>query len=113
MPILKSMAETMDASSPQYYGLWREFESPAMQQHLRDMGIIFFDLARAPLTADSRNFIDPVHPNERGVLEGLVQLLDDPKFRAVFSRIDADGLREDLKNARNSGAYHDIYHGNF
>lgn len=97
-----------------YAGVWREFESDATRQTLRDLGIAFFDTMRDPVDEDERNFVDPAHPNEGGDLALLLHLLvQEPTFREIFPRIDIDRLRRQLDEARTNGSLFSIYQNQF
>ena len=104
-------------SDPQYHpyaGVWREFESDATRQMLKDLGIAFFDTMHDPVTEDERNFVDPAHPNEGGDLAILLHLLaQEPPFRALLPRIDVASLRQQLDGARANGSLFSIYQNQF
>jgi hypothetical protein len=114
-PILKSAVDYLDfePSYHSYAGVWREFEGAEMHERFRQLGVHFFDLSRDAVSEDARNFVDPAHPSERGVLGALVHLLDDANFRSVFPRLDADRLRNEYANARKDDVSFDIYRDRF
>lgn len=112
-PFLKSSVDAMDGDDPAKYGVWRDFEKAETGERSRGIGVSFFDLARTPLTADSRNFIDPSHPNEAGMLGSLLILMENPEFREIFREIDVDGLRNDYRSAMARSEFTDIYHDAF
>jgi hypothetical protein len=95
------------------FGIWREFETPAARASIEELGIVFFDLARDPVTEDPRNFLDPAHPSEGGMLGALVHLSGDPRFRSIFPDLDAEGLRHDYADALARGDLVDVYHVRF
>ena len=113
LPLLGSAVDYLDHDRVETSGVWQDFESEDVRRRIREIGVPFFDLARLPLTADHRFFIDPSHPNEAGTLGGLVSLFDNPQFRAIFSRLDAADLRRDYDNAVAEGNLTAIYHGHF
>jgi hypothetical protein len=112
LPILKAAVDFLDTDLTywSYAGMWREFESERSRKLFKDMNIVFFDLARDAVTADSRNFIDPAHPSEAGTLGALVHLGRDSRFRDTFPLLDLPGLEADYERAMATDEFVDIYH---
>jgi hypothetical protein len=75
---------------------WRDFKSDAMKSRFQKLGVHFFDLTRSAVTEDTTNFYDSYHANEVGMLRSIIYLSGNPDFRAIFPRLDIDGLRSDL-----------------
>jgi hypothetical protein len=111
-PILKTATDFMDTDQSywQYAGLWRELGSDATAERFSRLGIRFFDMSRDPLNADPRNFFDPAHPTERGVLRTIIDLLDRQDFRELFPQVDKVALEDDLQKNLKSGELFDLYH---
>jgi len=112
-PFLKTSVDVMDGDDPAKYGVWRDFEKAETRERFRSIGVPFFDLARTALTADSRNFIDPSHPNEAGMLGSLLILAENEAFRTIFRELDVDGLRNDYRSAMTRNEFTDIYRDEF
>ena len=109
--MLKAVTDYLD-NDPSYHtqaGTWRAFESARMTATFDKVGIAFFDLSRIPESADSRNFIDPAHMTESGTLAGIVHLLDQQRFRAIFPALDKNRLRRDLEQAMERGEFLHVY----
>jgi len=109
-PILKSVTDFLDTDQAYWHdaGLWRELRSDATTRRLADLGIKFFDMSRAPLSADPGNFFDPVHPSERGILRTIIALLDHKDFKDLFPLVDKRALEADLDLS--PGEPFDLYH---
>jgi hypothetical protein len=110
-PMLKSVVDYLD-HEPSYRaraGAWREFQNARMLERFEKLGIAFFDLSRIAENGDPRNFIDPAHTTESGTLAGIVHLLDEPRFAALFPALDEEGLRRDLREAIERGEFLHIY----
>jgi hypothetical protein len=109
-PIFKSATDFMDTDQAYrpYAGLWREMRSEVTANRLAGLGIRFFDMSRDPLAADPRNFFDPAHPSERGILKTFITLLDREDFKDLFPRIDRRALEADLDLS--PGEQFDLYH---
>jgi hypothetical protein len=90
------------------FGLWRELRSDETAKRFSDLDIRFYDMSRDPAAADPFNFFDPVHPSERGMLNTIISLLDQPGFRALFPRIDRAALQADV--SMSPGQQFDLYH---
>ena len=84
-----------------------------MSNKFRELGIPFFDLCCGPISADSRNFIDAVHPGERATLEMLIQLFEGAQFRSFFPAIDLEKLKRDYADAEQKGEFFHVYHNQF
>ena len=110
LPILKTATDFLDTdqSYSPYAGLWRELRSDATAKRFSDLGIKFFDMSRDPAAADPKNFFDPAHPSERGILKTFIGLLDREDFRELFPKIDKSALKADL--ALSPGEQFDLYH---
>jgi len=113
-PLLKATVDYLD-NNPTYNGggAWREFESESTRQRFRDFGIRFFDASHDAVTADSLNFLDPLHPTERGTLGMLIHLLETPEFRSLLPDIDIGALRKKNEEAIAAGVTYDIYRSEF
>jgi hypothetical protein len=111
-PILKVATDFMDTDKSYwlYAGLWRELRNEATAERFAGLGILFFDMSRAPLNADPNNFFDPAHPTERGVLRTIIDLLDHKEFQELFPQIDKAALEDDLQKNLTSGGRFDLYH---
>jgi hypothetical protein len=111
LPILSTVVDFLDHDKAYwaYSGVWREFASERIQNEIRSYGISFFDLSRSAVTKESRNFIDPAHPNERGMLGGIVELLDNPEFVSIVPRMDPEILREEHGESVRSQQFFDLY----
>jgi len=98
LPILKPAVDFLDYDKDFWYysGVWRDFKSDAMKSRFRDLGVHYFDLTGSPLGTDTANFYDSYHANEIGMLRSIIDLSDDPEFRAIFPELDRNGLRSDL-----------------
>jgi hypothetical protein len=95
-------------------GNWKLLEGGAMQERLAAMGINFFDLSHDPIAKEPRAFIDPAHPSEYGMAAAIYHAMtENPAFRAIFSRLDTDALRDALDHARQQGRFFDVYGAQF
>jgi hypothetical protein len=114
-PMLKTTVDYLDHNSDSYYdrGAWRDFESPQMRERLEQLGFIFFDMSRDPMTADSQLFIDAAHPTESGMSVAMTHLLDDSHFRALFPDISAERLRTEREAALQRGDKLEVYGNSF
>jgi hypothetical protein len=119
LPFIKGAVDILD-SGRDYQGflgsdtgVWRELLSPQMRETLRGMGIHFFDTTHNPIAADSRAFIDPAHPAERGDLATLIGLAEQPEFHALLPKLDLARLKSDYAEAVRTGSYFDVYHDKF
>jgi hypothetical protein len=119
LPYIRSAVDVLDSGRDykQYpasdAGVWREFESQRFRDSLRGMGIRLFDAAHDPVGADSRNFIDPAHPTESGMLGTLLHLARNPDFRSLFPKLDTDQLTKDYAKAQADGNFTEIYRDRF
>ena len=111
-PILKSSTDFLDndQSNWKFAGEWRELRSEATAEKFADLGIKFFDMSRDPLNKDPINFIDPVHPTERGTLFTMISLLEHQKFRELLPEIDKSALEDDARKSLRTGEKFDLYH---
>ncbi len=109
-PFFKSATDFLDTDQAYwpYSGLWRELRSEATAKRFNDLGIRFFDMSRAPSNADPKNFFDPAHPSERGILRTITNLMDRKDFRELFPRIEKQRLESDL--TLSPGQRFDLYH---
>jgi len=114
-PILKATVDFLDHDPfyRDYAGAWRQFESASTRLRFRDFGIKLFDASHDAVTADRDNFLDPLHPTERGMLGVLIHLLDDPEFHSMLPDIDEAALRRKYQEANSAGETFDVYHAEF
>jgi len=115
LPILGTVVDFMEHDKDywDYAGVWREFAGEKVQNEIRSYGISFFDLSRSSVTQDSRNFIDPAHPNESGMLGAFVELLDNPEFASIFPKINPETLRAEHAEFVRNQQYFDLYRRRF
>lgn len=119
LPIIKEAVDVLDAGKPynQWAGpdaaIWKAFMSDDTRALFRKLGIHFFDMTHNSATSDRIAFIDPAHPGERVVLGALVSIVDDPDFRSVFPKIDAESLRQAYAEAQAKGETFDVFHTRF
>jgi hypothetical protein len=111
-PILKAVSDFLDTDAAYYpyAGIWREFQSEPIHRFFANLGILFFDLSRDPVASDSRNFIDPAHPGESGMLGAIIGLTNRRAFSELFPLINVELLRSDLARATARGTFLDVYH---
>jgi hypothetical protein len=110
-PIFKASVDFLDKDSSYHAsaGIWREFQSNEMTERFRDLGIVFFDLSRSPMTSDGQYFTDAAHPTEAGMSVAMSELLNDERFHAIFPKIDGERLRRDRERAADAGDPFEIY----
>jgi hypothetical protein len=88
------------------YQAWRQFDSSRTKEWIRSQGVIYFDFTRLEdFVGKADEFADPFHPSEPAYIRMLLTMLDDPKFRALFPRVDPGSLSERLKQATRLEAY--------
>lgn len=111
-PFAKAATDFLDTNQSywRYAGLWRELRSETTARRLASLGIKFFDMSRDPLNRDNRNFFDPAHPSERGMLRTIIHLLDRQGFRELFPQINKSALESDLQASLSSNDTFDLYH---
>jgi hypothetical protein len=115
LPYYKATVDRLDDDETLWAktGVWREFESQAMQQRFRDLGIVFFDLARSAMSSNGIYFTDAAHPTETGMSVVISELVKDERFRQLFPLIDARKLQQDRDQALNRGDPFEVYGNNF
>jgi hypothetical protein len=114
-PILASVVDFLDHDKGywDYSGIWREFQSAKIQREIANDGMRFFDLARAAVTTDGRNFIDPAHATESGDLAAIIEIMERPEFVELFPRLDRAGLRADYARSIQLQQYVNVYGNRF
>jgi|GEM_PF-1793724 hypothetical protein len=113
LPYVKAGVDYLDNNQlyHPYSGVWREFESSAVRDKFRQLGISFFDLSRAPLSHNNNNFVDAYHPSEIGMLRSLESLLLQPQFKAIFPAIDPEAISKKIKEAEQNKERFYVYGG--
>lgn len=96
------------------HGNWKLLQSSEMQDRLKAMGINFFDFTNDPVAKEPRAFIDPAHPSEYAIGTAIYDAMNENSaFRALFSRLDTDALRDALDDARERNRFFDVYGAEF
>lgn len=102
-----------DVQYRHYAGVWRQFESDAMRHKFEELGIPYFDLCCISLSAKKEEFIDAVHIGERGMIEVLLTLAQDQRFRTLFPALEVDRLKADLDTAQKGNNIFNVYGNRF
>ncbi|KQZ01899.1 hypothetical protein ASD45_14340 [Pseudolabrys sp. Root1462] len=115
LPYLKASVEFLnnDPGYRPYAGLWREFESEAMSRKFEQLGIPFFDLCCVSFNDEASEFVDAIHVGERGMIQVLLTLAEDQRFRALFPDLEVERLKSDLDAARKSNNIFHVYGNRF
>lgn len=89
---------------------WRLLRSADMRQHLKAMGINYFDLTHDPIASEAQAFVDPAHPSEYGTGVALLDAMNgDPEFRALLPRLDVTAPQAALARAKQQGRFFDVF----
>ena len=108
MPFLPGVTNAMEQSP--LYGAWRQFLSPQTKDWIRKQGVLYFDFTRLESFGGRPDeFADPFHPSEPAYIRMLLKMLENDDFRALVPGLDADRLKNQLKQASRLTAFGNEY----
>jgi hypothetical protein len=123
LPFPKTLVDVLDAGQDYvedghtYRGtdmrIWREFESDKTRALFSDMGILFFDFARLPSSANAQAFVNSAHPAEYLTLLAVIEMLSNARLQALLPELDRSALERAARQAEASHNYIAIFRNQF